>query len=341
MVTRTIPHWYGLYFGADPELFISREVGKVRKGKAIIGSELVVPAKGLSSGSGSVARDGVQVELHPSPSTCRASFSAYLQSTIVLLDKAVKTANKQGVGVNPMKIDFTQLVKVTKGDLAKLTPDSRRLGCMPSFNAYGRKQIDKNGETFLTRSAAGHLHFGTPAISQEHVDPKVYAKVCDMIIGNTCVMVDRSPFAAERRRVYGKAGEYRLPKHGIEYRTLSNFWLHNYVLMSMVFGLARTAHDVACTTTKFIPPFAKPNDPNSISNAADLLMKDVDQAAVERAINTNDWELARENYEKWLKPFLLQVTYGGNIGVDALLVKDFDFFLDRFGEPSCLVLRIR
>ena len=54
--------------GCDPEFFFSK------KGK-VIGSEKVLPENGLcdSSGYGKIVMDGVQAEINPSPSTCRAS----------------------------------------------------------------------------------------------------------------------------------------------------------------------------------------------------------------------------------------------------------------------------
>ena len=44
-----------------------------------------------------------------------------------------------------------------------------------------------------------------------------------------------------RRQFYGLAGEFRLPPHGLEYRTLSNFWLYHRSLAHLVFGVARAA----------------------------------------------------------------------------------------------------
>ena len=51
-------------------------------------------------------------------------------------------------------------------------------------------------------------------------------------------MIDRNPLQKERRKLYGMAGEYRLPAHGIEYRTLSNFWLRSPVLADFVAQMA-------------------------------------------------------------------------------------------------------
>jgi len=333
-VVKQLPHMYGITFGADPECFLSRMVGKVRKRRSIVGSEVVVPA----SGSGGVARDGVQVELHPHATTCRANFSGHLAGNIRQLKDLVDEHNRKNN--DTIQIDLTPVVRVSKGDLAKMSPDCRKLGCLPSFNAYGRKRIEKDGEKFLIRSAAGHLHAGTPIFhlhGAEHkprVDPNVYAKICDVIIGNTCVMVDRSPLASERRKTYGKAGEYRLPKHGFEYRTLSNFWLHNYVLMSMVFSLLRVAHDVACSTSTVRPSYLKEMPTTMWPNAADMLMKDVDQRKIEEAINTNNWELAKDNYERWVRPFFEKLEYHETIGVDHNIVKDFDYFLSQFRQAE-------
>ena len=77
-----------------------------------------------------------------------------------------------------------------------------------------------------------------------HEDPLLAVKILDIVVGNTCVIMDRAPSQVERRKVYGRAGEYRLPAHGIEYRTLSNFWLRSYQLTHLVFSLARFAINI-------------------------------------------------------------------------------------------------
>jgi len=289
---------------------------------------VILPPDGVKvvgGDGGAITRDGVQVEFHPRPSHCRALLSNTLQVCFIRLQEEVASAAMK-LGI-PLKIDFRQLIELTPGDLALMSPDSRKLGCLPSFNAYGHPHIQKDGEKYLIRTAAGHLHIGTAALVAG-IDPNAYAKIFDVIVGNTCVLVDRDPTAAIRRKVYGRAGEYRLPVHGFEYRVLSNFWLRNYVLMSMVFGLADTAHRIADSLKE--PPVhhvQAHNRSSYLMDAADVLMRDVDLRLIEQAINTNDYDLARSNFEKWIQPFLMNVMGLGK-GVHCTNMTDFLYFVD-------------
>jgi hypothetical protein len=112
----------------------------------------------------------------------------------------------------------------------------------------------------------------------------------DLIVGNTCVLIDRDPSNIARRKVYGKAGEHRTPKHGIEYRTPSNFWLKSPELMSMITSLANLA--VVLTA----------NSKNDTQITKDLFSKLKFRHVVE-AINNNDFELAYANF-KAIEPVL-------------------------------------
>lgn len=63
----------------------------------------------------------------------------------------------------------------------------------------------------------------------------------DLYIGIPSVLLDDSKQQVERRKVYGRAGEFRLTPYGIEYRVLSNFWAFNTILISYFYGLSRMA----------------------------------------------------------------------------------------------------
>lgn len=338
---RKIASNQAVLFGCDPEIFLTCEVGKVRKRKAVVGSEVVVPEKGIKIYTagyegrkeyslGEVVRDGVQVELHPIESSCRASQSNYLKTLFEALRDAVDAESK--ASGKDIKIDFSQVVKLSKGDLAMLSDAAKQLGCMPSLNVYGRPHIQKDGTKYLTRSAAGHIHLGSNVFKDGTVDPKNMIRIMDVLLGNTCVMIDRNPAAAERRKLYGRAGEYRLPSHGVEYRTLSNFWLYNYKLYSFVMGMTKMAFSVAVNELTF-KQYQRLNhlrhypDTSYIYDAEKMLMGNVDLERIERAINTNDYDLAKRNFDEWVRPFIAQID--SSYGIGGYSMANFDHFINK------------
>ena len=318
---------YGITHGCDPEVFLSVETGKLRKRRAVLCSDVLIPKGGLKAGAnGSVVRDGVQVELHPTANLCRASHSFYLKECFATLRAAV-AKKRLTQGFETLQVDFRPVVRLTPTDLLKMDPDARRLGCLPSKNAYGRKHIEKDGNKYPIRSASGHIHMGTTLLNNtvHNVNPDRLAQVLDVLLGNTCVLIDRDPLAAVRRKVYGRAGEYRTPPHGFEYRTLSNFWLRDYKLFSFVMAMSKLAGYVV--QGEVVKHYYKDE---TIWDAEQALMKDVDLSLIEQAINTNDLVLAQSNYERWVRPFLADITFG--IGVDSTNIHAFDHFLARMRE---------
>jgi len=108
------------------------------------------------------------------------------------------------------------------------------LGCMPSENAYGLHGIDVvNPRKLKYRMAGGHMHFarvGSYAV-----------KDLDAVVGVWSVGAAEGIDNPIRRKYYGLAGEYRLPKHGLEYRVLSNFYYGHPALFNVTWDIARKA----------------------------------------------------------------------------------------------------
>ena len=212
--------------GCDPEFFFS-------KNGAIVGSEKVLDKNGFvvnGNYNNKFVIDGVQAELNPAPNTCRA-----------LLGNEIRNCFKQlseKIGVDKdLKIDFSPVVNITNDELQSLSESSRVFGCSPSLNTHQsiKGGIKVNPSKYLKRSAGGHLHFGcgdyksihSKLIAEALKAPKEVISLMDYILGNTCVLLDTNTENRERRKNYGKAGEYRVTKFGLEFRTLSNFWLRS------------------------------------------------------------------------------------------------------------------
>lgn len=276
---------YATNFGTDPEIFFSKD-GK------IVGSERVIPPDGLGATLGKVALDGVQAELHPNANTHIPALGNNLRHCFLSLDTRLKALN------SVFTINFAQVVQVEKEELDTLSEKSRLLGCLPSFNFYGRKPFRPKAD-FPTRSLAGHMHLGlsAPIYKGSGDNRQGLIPLLDILTGNTLTILDRDPLAAERRKMYGRAGEFRLPKHGLEYRTPSNFWLKAYPIMELAFGLASTAVDILATSLSY--PQENPE--------ADIA-KVIDLRKVEKAINTNNAGLALENWDTIKGFFTKHVT---------------------------------
>lgn len=272
-----------ILLGCDPELFL------VKNGK-VVGAEKVIPKEGLRStfNNASVVIDGVQVELHPNPSQCRQSLSLFLMSSLEALQRRINEVDPE------IRVSFDPHVEVSETELDSLSPECKLLGCSPSLNIYGFSDLGVDPATYRRRSAGGHIHIGFTSGKDSplwNCRERVVA-VLDVLLGSFCVMLDRDPYAAERRKVYGRAGEYRLPPHGLEYRTLSNFWLRSYPLFSLVMAQARQAVGVSYTSRHAEMGTLYDNAP--YTDLESELFARVDPQMARAAINENNLDLAKQ-----------------------------------------------
>lgn len=292
----------GVFMGCDPEFFFTTKKGEV------IGSEKVLNTPMINTSGARFMMDGVQVELNPQPHNCREG----LGGEISLAFKALKTHMEK---IGDVRASFTTVVEIDKKELDTLSDRAKVLGCAPSLNAYGHAPtVTIDAEKYLKRSAGGHIHLGINTSSYPYMKavlPRL-VPLLDIFLGNTCVLLDRDPNQVERRKVYGRAGEHRLPAHGLEYRTLSNFWLRSYQLTSFVMGVARQAANLLGHTANFAAhpaTFRTTAYANYAWDPEAEILSLVDLKKVEEAINTNDLALAQETWEV-VKKFL--VAHAGN-----------------------------
>jgi len=247
-------------------------------------------------------------------------------------------------------VDFSPLVKLSQKELDSLSEASKVFGCAPSTNVYTKgddktSKIEVDPKKYLGRSAGGHIHLGNAYHSYvnkdgtlKYKDDKAFTssgqigirtekalkqdvetmvKMLDIVVGNTCVLLDRDPANKERRKNYGRAGEHRRKDYGLEYRTLSNFWLRSYQLMSFVTGMCRLA-------VLLVDQSTPEND------YVKAIFDVVDMDDVVKAINENDFDLAYANFSK-IEPILLQATRGEflheSFPIHEKTVKYFHYFV--------------
>jgi len=261
--------------GSDPEIFVTDENDQVIPAFKFLGSKkepsVLSKVPGAPYKLNNAYWDGFQAEFDTSPSPCLCYHADSVQY-------GLKTVLNYAKQFNPKaKLSVKTVVDISPELMADAKPEHVQFGCMPSFNAYGMHGLDKSGDQVPFRPAGGHIHLSLDSgTTKEQIEKMV--KGMDAILGVACVSMFASFDNPKRRELYGLAGEYRMPKHGMEYRVLSNAWLIHPVIMHMVFDLGRTA---------------------AMFGARDLLKYwQCDQDETIRIINTCDVAAARQVLEK-------------------------------------------
>ena len=105
---------------------------------------------------------------------------------------------------------------------------ARVFGCEPDYNAWtGEVNPKPHCDNPNLRSAGGHIHVETD------LDRRAVIQAMDLFLGVPSVLMDKGE---ERRKLYGAAGSYRSKPYGVEYRTLSNFWIFDEKLIKWVWN---------------------------------------------------------------------------------------------------------
>lgn len=239
-------HWSSVFgtknfrLGSDPEIFCEDEKGIVIPAFNFLSSKAdktTLTAIGNPSysnaehGNKPLYWDGFQAEFETSAQHCLGWHVDSVHLGLRGLYEHLMKYNPKG------KLSSRTVMYVTQDMLDNAAPEHVAFGCMPSKNAYGLGGLQSEGRDVLFRPAGGHIHFGIGKHSDEYYTQIV--KTLDAIIGVACVSLFQSFDNPERRKLYGLAGEYRTPPHGLEYRTLSNAWLTHPLIMNLVFDIAR------------------------------------------------------------------------------------------------------
>lgn len=230
-----------ILIGADPEVF-------VKKGRSFVSANGLIPGTKETPhpvDKGAVQVDGMALEFNINPAESKEEFIDNVQSVMSTLESMVPEH----------KIVIKPSVKFSKKVFDEAPDEAKELGCDPDFNAYtGKQNPNPEAGAGRMRTAAGHIHIGwTEGADVNHPAHKeaceMLAKQLDYYLGLPSLMVDRD---FSRRELYGKAGAYRAKPYGMEYRTLSNFWLKSPELMAWVYDMAvKATKDLMSGTCAF------------------------------------------------------------------------------------------
>lgn len=117
----------------------------------------------------------------------------------------------------------------------------RVAGCFPDTCAYTLKaMMPPKGiiENTSFRTCGGHVHIGAEILQSDKWESIIGVRLFDLFLGIPSLFMDKDPTAAKRRMLYGQAGRFRPKPYGLEYRSLSNFWLASPKLVELIYDLS-------------------------------------------------------------------------------------------------------
>lgn len=201
--------------GADPEVFVSMGEG-------------FLPAPGLVPGNkkepfpvkkGAIQVDGLALEFNIDPVQEEEDFVVSLKEVMSELSKRLPEGASLAKNAS---------ATFTEEQLDALDPKHLIIGCDPDYNAYTSGSPNPPLVLYTgTRFAGGHIHVGWTSDASirdpSHIGSCItLVRLLDQYLGVPSVLLDPDD---SRRKAYGKAGSFRPRSYGVEYRTLSNFWL--------------------------------------------------------------------------------------------------------------------
>lgn len=208
--------------GADPEVFVA-DGGPEGLIVSVIGKLGGTKTCPLMVDGGGLQEDNVLAEFNIDPAKTKLEFVGGISK---VMHELARKLSQQGLNISVKSShEFDMDYLIAQG------PQALEFGCGTEWSAYTGKALPKPaGEASGLRTAGGHIHVG-------YFDPwedgnQWMAQMLDIILGVPSVLVDKDKM---RRKLYGSAGSIRHKPYGVEYRSLSNFWLANDNLKGWVY----------------------------------------------------------------------------------------------------------
>jgi hypothetical protein len=206
--------------GADPEVFVRYSDGTLSSAIGKIGGSKEHP-KPVRLGA--IQEDNVLAEFNIDPASSKEEFIHNIKTVLSELEIALEVHKLEALIQSSHTYEIDQLLGW--GDKAL------EFGCGAEWDAY-TQQVKKapNGALGGLRTAGGHIHVG-------YDDPfelgnYSLGRMMDFALGIPSVLMDTD---TGRRALYGQAGAIRHKPYGVEYRTLSNFWIKSEELMAWAY----------------------------------------------------------------------------------------------------------
>lgn len=210
--------------GTDPELFAYSHIEKKYKPMCgLIGGTKTKPLSIVKDQPGfTLQEDNVSIEFTIPPVK---DLKEWLNNINFVKDYIRETVLKPLLLVP----DYISSARFLKEDLNSKA--AQTMGCDVSYNAYTFAPNKVDRKDYTLRTSGFHIHIG-----YDNPDPEIsieIIKAMDLFLGVPSVLIDPDK---ERRKMYGKAGEYRLTSYGVEYRPLGGFFLLTDELLTWAFN---------------------------------------------------------------------------------------------------------
>lgn len=192
--------------GSDPEVFLQDVKENPISSIGYINADKWHPMQIPDMAEGfTLQEDNVTLEYGIPPASSADEYVAHIQA---VMQKSLEYLPNLSFS----KLSCIVFPKEQMGD-----PRAFIFGCEPDVNAW-TGEINKRPEPphEFMRSAGGHIHVETKE------DPFDVVCAMDLYLGVPSILMDKGE---DRRKLYGKMGACRPKPYGVEYRTLSNFWI--------------------------------------------------------------------------------------------------------------------
>lgn len=203
--------------GSDPEVFLFNP--KTNEHVSVIGlikadKHNPLQIKDMPQGF-TLQEDNVALEYGIPPAATEDEFVSHIQQ---VMDKS-----REWLVVDGQPLTFSKLSCIIFPKEQMKHPLAYVFGCEPDYNAWTQSVNAKPKPPHkYMRSAGGHIHVET------NQNPLDVVKKMDLFLSIPAVFMDQG---VERKQLYGQAGAHRPKPYGVEYRTLSNFWIFDEKLI--------------------------------------------------------------------------------------------------------------
>ena len=203
--------------GTDPEILLQDSNGSPVSVIGLIKADKWNPMQIPDMAPGfTLQEDNVSIEYGIPPASSADDYVQYIQS---VMQKSLEYLPG---------LSFSKLSCTIYPEEQMQHPLAYVFGCEPDFDAWTGK-VNKKPEPPhpLMRSAGGHIHVETKR------NPLEVVRNMDLFLGVPSVLMDKGE---QRKQMYGAAGAHRVKPYGVEYRTLSNFWIFEERLIRWVWS---------------------------------------------------------------------------------------------------------